>query len=85
MGCHTIPYGLVSHVATVMLTLLTIGVPGGLSLGGINIGHKIWIFIINAGVQARKAQVKQKAADGLLGVRIRDIVLRAMVENWFSV
>ena len=68
-----------------MLTLLTIGVPGGLSLGGINIGHKIWIFIINAGVQARKAQVKQKAADGLLGVRIRDIVLRAMVENWFSV
>lgn len=58
-----------------MLTLLTIGVRGGISLGIIKWGKNL-NFIINTGVQARKAQVKtERCFDGLIDMRIREIAL----------
>lgn len=59
----TVPPDLVSFVATVNLTLLTVGVLDGLSLEEVNKGQTILTFITNTtacGIQDRKTLVKLK-------------------------
>ena len=65
------------------LTLLTTGVPGNLSLRGINLRHKIWALIFNTAadeVQAGKTQVRLERSwwiDRCEG--------QGQLENWFSI